>query len=127
MASTQNKQKVSDMLFDVKQKLTDEEYKNIMDGLKKINEKKYVKIGCVVFSTKKEPESKIDYTILNTICQVDKPSEDCQYHNICVDCVLDPDILELWKKHKDDKSFWPKVFRDDNSERVMTVCEFEEL
>jgi len=44
MDSTQIKHTLSDMVFDIKEKITDEEYKNIMDGIKKINEKKFIRI-----------------------------------------------------------------------------------
>jgi len=134
MASIQNKQKVSDMVFDVKEKLTDEEYKNIMDGISKIDEKKYVKIHYYTFHAKIKydddedgPTPAIKYDYQKAICQIlDKRNNRCQYHNIKYECVLDPDELKCWKEHKDDKLYWPVLYPYDGSS-YMVVGGFEEL
>jgi hypothetical protein len=127
MASTQNKQKVSDMVFDVKEKLTDEEYKNIMDGLSKINEKKYVKIHYMVYDDCEDYPEPIQ-SEHNTICEViyDDP------HSLCYDihhrCVLRERTLEVWKKYKNQKQRWPVKYSPDIGQTShILIYDFEEL
>ena len=135
MASTQNKQKVSDMVFDIKNKLTDEEYKNIMDGIKKINEKKYVKIRYMLFDIKMrhDEEDGEYYPELiseehNTICQViDDDEHYCMYFNIHHYCIMKAKALELWKKLKDEKERWPMKYKADLGHTHILILDFEEL
>ena len=45
MASMENKQTLSDMVFDVKEKLSDEEYKNIMEKIESLAQEIIEKIS----------------------------------------------------------------------------------
>jgi len=132
MASTQNKQKVSDMVFDVKQKLTDEEYKNIMDGIKKINEKKYVKIRYMVFEISRRDfdDDDLEFQLVSnkhtTICEVKDEHPFCIYLNIHRECVLEKHILDTWNKVKDEKTYWPLKYQPDTQNSIV-ICDFEEL
>jgi len=123
------------MVFDIKKKLTDEEYKNIMDGIKKIDEKKFIRIyynsfiaGIDYDDDDDEPAGpKLTWRGGDKICQVlDKPSEECEYHSISCDSVIDPDVVDLWIKKNNEKLFWPQIFRGGEN-AYMVVSGFEEL
>jgi len=131
MASTKNKQSLSDMVFDIKEKLSDEEYKNIME---KIGEQKtYIKIRYMLIETSvnwcddcgSSPQiNKSDY---KAICEVLKErNTDDYFDNIHTNSVVEPNLYEDWKKHKDDKSFWPQTYHGNNNE-LMLIFDFEEL
>jgi len=129
----EQKKQLSNLVFDIKDKLTDEEYKNIMDGIKKINEKIYVKIrydsfiAGIDYDSDEEPAPKITRKRDDKICKVlDKPSKDCQYHNIACDSVIDPDIFDVWLRMKDSKSFWPQIFQGGEN-AFMVVFGIEKL
>lgn len=146
MASTENKQSLSDMVFDIKQKLSDEEYKNIMDKIGEINKKKYIKISYTIFTASikyettsdddedddedDEPTPKISSENFTTICEVLDSSADkplfLESHNIHEQCVIRSQEYTLWKKTKAKNDFWETYpFGDD--ERYMVVRKFEEL
>jgi hypothetical protein len=134
MASTQNKQTLSDMVFEIKQKITDEEYKNIMDGIVKINEKKYVKIRYMLFDIKmRHDEDDECYPELiseehNTICQVsDEQNPHSLYYNIHHECVLESRIFEVWDRLKDEKERWPMKYKSDLGQTHILILDFEEL
>ena len=142
MASTQNKLKVSDMVFDIKKKITDEEYKNIMDGIKKINEKKYVKIRYMLFDIKMkhvvaadEEDDELYPELIssehNTICQIidsdDDEHDPCVYFNIHYKCVLRERHLDSWDRNKDDKERWPEKYKADLGHAHILICDYEEL
>ena len=132
MASMQNKQTLSDMVFDVKEKLSDEEYKNIME---KIGEQKtYIKIRYMLIkgSVQFDPEdcgasAQIRQTKFRAICELLKKSNPHPiFDNIHKNCVVEPRVYEMWKEHKDDKAFWPQTFHN-GSDEIILVFEFEEL
>jgi hypothetical protein len=132
MASTQNKQKVSDMVFEIKQKITDEEYKNIMDGIKKINEKKYVKIHYMVYDIKMrsmidgEEYPELTASEHNTICLVIHHADPHSlYYNIHHQCILEANILEVWNKYQ--KGKLPLNYKHDMAQTHILICDFEEL
>ena len=133
------KQSVADMVFNIKEKLTDEEYKNIMDGIGEINEKKYVKIRYMLFDVNMKHDVAADeeddecYPELissehNTICQViDNDDHDCLYFNIHYKCILQERQLKGWKKDKDEKKHWPMKYKTDLGHAHILICDFEEL
>ena len=133
MASMQNKQTLSDMVFDVKEKLSDEEYKNIME---KIGEQKtYIKIRYMLIEVSGSwcddcgSTHKIEKSNYKTICEVLKyPNTDDYFNNIHNNSVVEPCLYKDWKEHKDDKSFWPQTYQGEREdEQLMLICEFEEL
>ena len=133
MASMENKQTLSDMVFDVKEKLSDEEYKNIME---KIGEQKtYVKVRYMIIETDVSwcddcgSNPHIKKSNYKAICEVLKEKNtDDYFDNIHNNCVVEPRLYEDWKKHKDDKSFWPQTYHGEpHDEQLMLICEFEEL
>ena len=131
MASMEIKQTLSDMVFDVKEKLSDEEYKNIME---KIGEQKtYVKVRYMIIETDVSwcddcgSTPHIKRSNYKTICEVLKErNPDDYFDNIHNNCVVEPRLYKDWKEHKDDKSFWPQIYHGDTNE-LMLICEFEEL
>ena len=130
MASMENKQTLSDMVFDVKEKLSDEEYKNIME---KIGEQKtYIKIRYMLIEANVQfndcgPTPHIKKSKHNAICEIlKKRNTDDYFDNIHKNCVVEPNLYEDWKKHKDDKSFWPQTYHGATNELIL-VFEFEEL
>ena len=131
MASMEIKQTISDMLFDVTEKLSDEEYKNIME---KIGEQKtYIKIRYMLIKAAVNwcddcgSSAQIKKSDHNSICQLLKEKNtDDYFDNIHTNCVVEPRLYEDWKNNKDNKSFWPQTYHGDNDE-LMLVFEFQEL
>ena len=131
MASMENKQTLSDMVFDVKEKLSDEEYKNIME---KIGEQKtYIKIRYMLIEAINFHHDdcgacpQIKKSNYKAICELlKKRNTDDYFDNIHKNCVVEPRLYEDWKKHKDDKSFWPQTYHGATNELIL-VFEFEEL
>ena len=123
----QNKQTLSDMVFDVKEKLSDEEYKNIME---KIGEQRiFVKLRYQIFKAylqDDEPSPEVNLTFHTTICQVvDYESDIVDYHQIHDKKELSSEMFVKFKTHKDDKHYWPMCFRGCSA--YMSISEFEEL
>ena len=136
MASTKNKQSLSDMVYDIKQKITDEEYKNIMDEIAKIEEKKYVKIRYMIFDWRWSDDCDDNdekYPVLTNqeytkICQVSSDEDERSiYWSIKLYCRLHEDHLEFWNKIKDEKERWPMTYKSDINQGYILICDFEEL
>ena len=128
MASMENKQTLSDMIFDVKEKLSDEEYKNIME---KIGEK-YIKIRYMIIKAEViwcndcGSTAQIKKSEHNSICQVLKEKNEEDYFDNIQNSVVEPRLYEDWKEHKEEKSFWPQTYHGDN-DALMLVFEIQEL
>ena len=130
MASMENKQTLSDMIFDVKEKLSDEEYKNIME---KIGEQKtYIKVRYMIIEVNVNwcedcgSTPQIKKSKYNAVCQVLKERNPDDYFDNIKNSVVEPTLYEDWKNNKDNKSFWPQTYRGDTNE-LMLIFEFEEL
>jgi hypothetical protein len=130
MASTKNKQSLSDMVFDVKEKLTDEEYKNIMD---KIADVLYIKIkyrkiqatmrNCNCGECEDEPMLKTGYgtMILKVVKEDDHDPTRYTFFELCE---INHNHYNVWKTYQD-KKFHNYIELDDDL--IVIVEKFEEL
>jgi len=104
-----------------------------MDGIKKIDEKKYVKIRYMLFAIHvrnyddDETYPELISSEHTTICEVkNEQNPHCIYINIHRECVLEKHILDSWDKIKDDKSYWPLKYKPDSQHSIL-ICDYEEL
>lgn len=129
--SIKNKQALSDMIFDIKEKITDTEYKNIMDKIGEI--KKYVKIKYVRYDAYVEgPHNeddeyvpKIRMTKGSLILKVTDKLRNCGniYCAFFLMNIISENMLSDWKEENE---AFPEHIRIDD-ETILMVTEFEEL
>lgn len=124
----ENKQTLSDMVFDIKQKITDDEYKNIMDKIGdqyvKIHFKKFEATVESAHSEDDEPVAKLKMSKGSMILKVETgKNEFCINYNMFHRCVLPARLLSHWQQN-------PHIFPDHlhlEEDTIMLVEKFEEL
>ena len=118
----QHKQTLSDMVFDVKEKLSDVEYKNIMEKI--AEERIFVKLHYQIFKAylQEQPlHPEVNLTFHTTICQVvDYESDIVDYHRIHDKKELSSEVFVKFKTHKG-----PMCFQGCSA--YMSISDFEEL
>ena len=103
-----------------------------MDGIKKINEKKYVKIHYMLFQLKMREDEEgecfheIESDDCYAICQVIDKATSNLYYNIHRECVIDAEAIEYWDSIKGEKRHWPTKIEADK-ETSIVICDFEKL
>ena len=130
--SMENKQTLSDMVFDIKEKITDDEYKNIMekigDEYVKIHFKKFEATVESAHSEDDESVAKLKMSQGSMILKVETGKNEvgddfCINYNMFHRCVLPARWLLRWKQNPD---MFPVSIQLE-ADTIMLVDKFEEM